>query len=161
MVARSSFVLTTMFSALPNALQLLVGPLLLLLGSEPDRSLLKTSTSPTLQFSLRHEHAISNDSRVLFSDIPPNLLTDPITLRTRRISSHRPSSHDAFMQARTKMWLNQQSQADLWIESEVNAPDVENRATLLQLAQMTNNAYYNTSDKGWYALGPFWGNNVS
>lgn len=59
------------------------------------------------------------------------------------------------------MWLNQQSEADLWIESIVNAPDVENRATLLQLAKMTNNAYYNTSDKGWYTLEPFWGNMVS
>lgn len=161
MLRVAPFSYTTMFSALPNALQLLLVPVLYLLGSKHEDSSLETSNSRSLIFTLRHEHAISNDSRVIFSDIPTNLLADQITLQTKHIRTHKPSSNEAFIRARSSMWLNQQSEADLWIESIVNAPDVENRATLLQLAKMTNNAYYNTSDKGWYTLEPFWGNTVS
>jgi hypothetical protein len=35
-------------------------------------------------------------------------------------------------------------------------PDVESRATLLELAKMTNNAYVEPDDPAWYDLGANW-----
>lgn len=49
-----------------------------------------------------------------------------------------------------------QSDALLWEETDVVGPNVTNRMTLQTLAKMTNNAYYEPSEKGWYDLGPDW-----
>lgn len=43
-----------------------------------------------------------------------------------------------------------------WDEIPVAGPDVEKRETLLQLAKMTYDAYYEPGDKDWYDLGPDW-----
>ncbi len=43
-----------------------------------------------------------------------------------------------------------------WEEDEVVGPDVEKRDTLLELAKMTNNAYLEPGEAGWYDLGGEW-----
>ena len=43
-----------------------------------------------------------------------------------------------------------------WDEDEIVAPDVEKRQTLLALAKMTNNAYLEPGEAGWYELDKRW-----
>ena len=110
---------------------------------------------------VRHEHAIANDTRVLITDVPQALLPERHVLNTRSIQAQRPSSFNAFSRARAASLLDGQTDSDLWIQSTIPAPDVNDRETLLTLAKMTNNAYYEPSDKEWYTLDPYWGNTVS
>ncbi|THH08706.1 hypothetical protein EW145_g2524 [Phellinidium pouzarii] len=113
---------------------------------------------PSLSFSLRHQHAIANDSRVFFADVPPSLTDNQHVLKFRNIQMHRPRSYDAFTAARTNALLNMETDAELWVKSTIPAPNVEDRETLLTLAKMTNNAYFGHSSKDWYPLEPYWGN---
>lgn len=39
-----------------------------------------------------------------------------------------------------------------WEEDEIVGPNVESRETLLELAKMTNNAYLQPNETGWYSL---------
>lgn len=123
--------------------------------------------SKPLSFELRHLHAVTSSAQVYFSDIPPSSpyrthsATNPdnsIILRPRRITRHRPSSPDAFSLSRTRSITKGENDARLgWEEDEVEAPDVESRETLLVLAKMTSNAYYDGPDEnGWYDLGGNW-----
>lgn len=51
------------------------------------------------------------------------------------------------------------SDFSIWDEDEIVGPDVNDRNTLLTLAKMTSNAYFNgPSEKGWYDLGQEWNN---
>ena len=43
-----------------------------------------------------------------------------------------------------------------WKEDEIIGPNVESRETLLELAKMTNNAYLEPDDAGWYSLNETW-----
>jgi hypothetical protein len=43
-----------------------------------------------------------------------------------------------------------------WTADEVDGPDVSRRSALLELAKMTNNAYLNPNETGWYELGAGW-----
>ncbi|TFY64357.1 hypothetical protein EVJ58_g2688 [Rhodofomes roseus] len=102
----------------------------------------------TLSFQLRHYHA--------------NLEADPSTdysLRSRAVKTHRPVSLSALAEARTRSIRFAQSALLDWDEDEVLGPDVESRETLLELAKMTNNAYLEPGEAGWYELGGDW--NVS
>ncbi|KAF5372758.1 hypothetical protein D9615_010102 [Tricholomella constricta] len=122
------------------------------------------SPSPqSLQFELRHLHAISRDAHVVFSDVQPRTLhthadSQPpkYTVRPRRISSFRPPSFEAFTHARIRSMRFSQSERLHWDEEEIMAPDVESRETLLELAKMTNNAYVAPDDPEWYDLGGGW-----
>ena len=46
------------------------------------------------------------------------------------------------------------------VEDYNRSEDIPKGGTLLNLAKMTNNAYYERKDKYWYALGQQWGNDV-
>ena len=114
-----------------------------------------------LQFELRHQHAVTPDAHVIFSDVlrPPRLRagnTTTYSIATRNISTFRPPSFRAHEEARRRSIRHAQS-ADLpWWEEEIVGPDVEKRETLLGLAKMTNNAYVAPEDAAWYELGKGW-----
>lgn len=108
-----------------------------------------------LQFELRHEHALSNTSRIVFSDVPPSaqLALGSSSIRTKRTSVHKPVSQ-ALSGVRFRS-------GDLtWDTTEVDGPDVQDREALLLLAKLANNAYTEPGAKDWYDIGPDW-NNVS
>lgn len=160
-----------MLHSLPNALQVLLAPLLLLthsnLRDDTTQTILTQQTPSPLSFTLRHEHAIANNTHVLLSDVPqsmyhPQLLSGfGLTLQRKNIQTYKPSSFEAFQTSRAEnARLDGVTDADLWVQSHTSAPDVEDRGTLLNLAKMTNNAYYERKDKYWYALGQQWGNDV-
>ncbi|OCH86209.1 alpha/beta-hydrolase [Obba rivulosa] len=106
-----------------------------------------------LKFELRHEHGLSNDSRIVFADIRPSnqFAAQSADVPTTRVKAYRPSSQAAFQSARFGAAL-----APPWDEVEIDGPDVQDRETLLTLAKMTNNAYAEPADKDWYDLGPGW-----
>jgi lipase ATG15 len=122
-----------------------------------------------LTFHLRHLHAVTNSSRILFSDVPQEALQNNIhgiqesyTLMTRMVKTHRPSSFAAHARARMKP-LSHGEEGDVeelsWGEDEIIGPDVTNRNSLLHLAKMTNNAYAYPNDgngRHWYDLGHDW-----
>jgi lipase ATG15 len=158
-----------MISALPSTLRLFVASLLWPGGTEPLAPAQVPLRNPTsLRFHLRHEHGLTNTSRNVIRDIPtmPGFAPDTFDfgqLGVAPVTVHRPSSAAAFQRARygrfAPQHLSTLSPDDLWWEDEeVPAPNVTNRATLLVLAQMANNAYYDdkTNDKGWYDMGTNW-----
>lgn len=111
--------------------------------------------TPPLTFSLRHEHALAEDSRVVFSDVPPSLAPTTYAVSTRRLDLLRPSSPSAFSNARTRSMRHAQTQLIKWDDVDTLGPEVESRETLLQLAKMTFNAYAAGPGKPseWYELG--------
>ena len=114
-----------------------------------------------LQFELRHEHAISPDARVVFSDVPSTASytnESSYSIDTRYITSYRPSSSGAYNDARIRSMRHAQSTHLPWYETEIIGPNVESRKTLLALAKMTNNAYVTPDDSQWYELGEMWPN---
>ncbi|KAH9481324.1 Putative lipase ATG15 [Psilocybe cubensis] len=125
--------------------------------------------STNLQFELRHLHAVSPDARVVFADAPPpalQTLSDPsgstkasYSVRSKRAKTYRPSSFVAHTQARLRSLYFGENEPLDWDDEEILHPDVESRETLLELAKMTNNAYLEPSDAGWYDLDEKW--NVS
>lgn len=152
-----------MLSALPTSLQLLIAPLLLLWFQEAPQEPFDTRLEWTQTFTLRHEHALTNDSRILFTDSHPQQASfslssnhDRHVIKSNGITIHRPKSFAAFDHARTDYMTD----ADLWVQASAPAPRVDDRETLLSLAKMTNNAYYTPDEKGWYSLGSSWGNLV-
>ncbi len=50
----------------------------------------------------------------------------------------------------------EQSAALNWQENEVSGPDVMRRETLLLLAKMTSNTYFEPHNRGWYNLTDEW-----
>lgn len=117
-----------------------------------------------LQFELRHQHAVSSDAHVMFSDIPQppplSVFTNgnetTYTIPTKRISTFRPPSFQAHEAARLRSIRHAQSTDFAWWEDEIIGPDVEQRETLLELAKMTNNAYVTPDDAAWYELDEAW-----
>ncbi|KAJ7745665.1 alpha/beta-hydrolase [Mycena metata] len=148
---------------LPAALTSLLVSLLALFTDSPNVKTVPppppTSTPPALRFELRHLHAVSPSAHVVFADVPQRagiLAENSHTLQTRRITSYKPPSFALHAQARAQSMRFGQSllQQFPWEEEEVNAPDVEDRATLLE--QMSNNAYVDPDDPAWYELGANW-----
>lgn len=120
-------------------------------------------TEPThLQFKLRHEHAVSSDGHIFFSDVSPrwNALTEGnqtiFTIATKTISAFRPPSLRTHEDARRRSLQHAESTDLAWWEDEIIGPDVEHRETLLELAKMTNNAYITADDAEWYELDKQW-----
>lgn len=122
----------------------------------------QTADLATLRFELRHIHAVSPEARVVWADISQsNDLTSssyntPYYARTKSMKSSRPTSYDAFARARSLSRIHRQSAILDWDEEEIIGPDVESRDTLVVLAKMTNDAYLQPSESGWYDLGSEW-----
>ena len=127
------------YNLLPSALQFLVTSLLW-------REEYLQPSGNTLTFELRHEHAVTNGSLLVFSDVPKfRQLAGEDDRLQYSVKTKATQSH-VFTQ-----FLNS------WDEVEVPGPNVTDRETLRALAMMTNNAYYqDTKKKGWYDLGPDW-----
>lgn len=119
-------------------------------------------TSPpasSLTFTLRHIHAVTNTSSVIFSDVPQTYSTlSTHSLSTRPTTVHRPRSQEAFHRARLRSIRDGQSEKLDWDEDDVLGPDVTDRETLRELAKMTNNAYLDVGEAGWYNLTDTWRN---
>ena len=132
-----------LYGLLPSALQFLVASLL----RKEDHS---WQPDNSLTFELRHEHAVTNGSLLVFSDVPKfRQLADEDDHLQYSVKTKATQSH-VFTQ-----FLNS------WDEVEVPGPNVTDRETLHTLAMMTNNAYHqDLGEKGWYDLGPDW-NSVS
>lgn len=121
--------------------------------------------TPRLSFHLRHQHALTNTSRVIFSDIDPSQLlshslstpADPYTYNvdTLHLLTHRPVSYAAFHDARLRSMHRGQNDATLWYPQEVFGPDVTDREALLALAKMSYNAYSASPEAGWYVVDGF------
>ena len=109
-----------------------------------------------LRFQLRHQHAVTNNSRVLFSDVAPLFVAETYNVNTRYINAHRPSSYSAFSHARLQSIMHMQNQFLPWENVRLLGPNVGSRETLLQLAKMTHNSYFDTDHPNWYDLGDAW-----
>ena len=130
----------------------------MLLATQDERLNNIASAPPSLNFVLRHEHAVYNGSRILFSDVPQSFVPQFHTLQTNDISVHRIAA-----QYRNLSRLNHRllpawtQQTQLWDEQEISAPDVTKREVLLELAKMAHNAYYDSpKNKEWYDISPKW-----
>lgn len=109
-----------------------------------------------LKFELRHEHGVSDDSRIVFANIPPSFAPDIYEIQVSNMRAPRPESFRAFSNARTRSMRQMQSEPLKWEDVEVTGPNVKKRETLLQLAKMTYNSYSIPEGKDWYDLGPDW-----
>ncbi|KAF9463423.1 Alpha/Beta hydrolase protein [Collybia nuda] len=114
------------------------------------------NTAAPLRFHLRHEHAVSNDSRIVFSNIVPSFFEESYQISTTKVKAHRPTSFTAFSNARTRSLRQAQTMPLHWADVEVPGPDVQKRENLQLLAKMTYNSYFAPGDKEWYELGPGW-----
>ena len=132
-----------LYNFLPTTLQLFLTSLLWHSPSTPP--------SPTLQFQLRHHHALSNTSRVIFSDTNPELAfaVDAFSIPTKPMTVHRPASQALLRSARFR------GGNVPWEPSEVYGPDVQDRETLLLLAKMASNAYTEPDKSDWYDISPW------
>ncbi len=114
-----------------------------------------------LNFQLRHLHAATSSAHVYLADAPHNLsstssfASSPYSIVTSPLRTTRPSSLEHFQAARHMSKLGQ-SAALNWQENEVSGPDVMRRETLLLLAKMTSNTYFEPHNRGWYNLTDEW-----
>ena len=138
-----------MFNLLPATLRFFIGPLLCLDFSQHSDTLLP---SGPISFQLRHQHAITNDSRVIFSNAAPSFTADSYVVSTSNIQAHRPQSATAFHSARLRSIRHDQSERVLWDRTNILGPNVEDREALLTLAKMTSNAYTTSTESDWYTL---------
>ncbi|KAJ7778596.1 Alpha/Beta hydrolase protein [Mycena maculata] len=140
-----------MFAALPNTIRLVLAAFLWTKGPADNAT---PSPSP-IRFQLRHEHAVLNGSRSVFSDVPSSssFLDDYYTVPTTSLTTHRPPSAAAYADARALSMQRAQSPVLAWDSVRVAGPDISKRETLLQLAKMTSNSYYGEpGHKSWYPL---------
>ncbi|KAI1791605.1 alpha/beta-hydrolase [Ganoderma leucocontextum] len=124
-----------LYNLLPTTLQLFLASVLWQPHSTP--------SPPTLQFQLRHQHALSNTPHVGFT-------TDDLSARVQKTTIHKPTSQALLRSARLH------GGSIPWEPSEVYGPDVQDRETLLLLAKMANNAYTEPDQSDWYDIGPYW-----
>jgi lipase ATG15 len=142
-----------MLTALPATLQGLIS--VFLWG--------RTSNVPyesAITFHLRHEHAITNDTRIIFSNVPQvasysgDETQFNIPMHTTRIP--RPKSFSAFNAARRDRQQGLTPVVD-WDHWEVPTPDVSKRSTLYQLAKMSANSYVpDNTTSHWYDIADGW-----
>jgi hypothetical protein len=113
----------------------------------------------TLNFQLRHLHAVTPSTQVYFADVPPHsslhINTQPLSIPISPVRTVRPQSAAAFAEARALSMRGQSATLD-WEEDEIPGPDVSKRETLLLLAKMTSNAYVEPNTDGWYNLTDEW-----
>lgn len=143
-----------MFYGLPATLQGLISTFLWATApTEP--------STRSITFQLRHQHAILNDSRIIFSDIQPSASFGgdeaQFTIQAANTKIPRPESHDKFMAARWNREPGMTAVVD-WDDWEVPTPDVSRRSNLLQLGKMALNSYApdNRTASEWYDLGEDW-----
>ena len=128
-----------LYGLLPSALRFLVTSLLW-----KEEYLRPPANS--LTFELRHEHAVTNGSLLVFSDVP----------KFRQLAGEDDRLQYTVKTKGTRSHVFTRS-LNSWDDVEVPGPNVTDRETLHTLATMTNNAYYQDLDrKGWYDLGPDW-----
>ncbi|KAH7924667.1 alpha/beta-hydrolase [Leucogyrophana mollusca] len=139
-----------MLNILPLALRFLLGSYLW--QDEPQQSFpLRPPLPLSNTFRLRHQHAVFNFTRIIFSDIAPtSLAAETYRVNSANVQSHRPSSQPGFHSARFRSMRYDQSEKVFWDDVDVAGPDVQDRQTLLTLAKMTNNAYFEPGEIGWY-----------
>lgn len=138
-----------MFTGFPTALRLVLAAFLWPTWRESDIN----ATATSMRFQLRHEHAVAEGSRSVFTNVPPSFLADYYEISTKNIKTHRPPSAAAYSDARLLSMRHAQTPAFTWDPVEVPGPDVTKRQTLLQLATMTHNSYYGEpGHKSWYPL---------
>ena len=119
-------------------------------------------TSPlrnTLDFRLRHFHAVTPSAHVYIADVPlhPSFHPDsqPLSIPIAPVRTVRPPSAAAFSEARAFSRRGQRTTLS-WEEGNITGPDVSKRETLLLLAKMTSNAYIEPDTDGWYNLTDEW-----
>ena len=140
-----------MFLGLPAALQSFISTILWT-SYQPE---------PLVTFQLRHQHAITNNSRIIFSDYAHSDSffgeDTEFTIQAQKSWITRPESHAAFMAARADSRQGIAPTLD-WADWDVVAPDVSKRSTLHQLAAMSFNAYApnNSTPADWYDLSDEW-----
>lgn len=128
-----------MISLLPHTLQALFSYIMWQSHSSP-------AATHSIKFQLRHEHAISDTGRNIFSNVPSSFAPTVHMLSASPQMVHKPSTFAAHSHAR---W---NSYSPLWHEDEILAPNVTDRNTLLTLAKMTSNDYTTPDQKDWYHL---------
>ncbi|KIO18591.1 hypothetical protein M407DRAFT_246439 [Tulasnella calospora MUT 4182] len=115
------------------------------------------NTPQPLTFQLRHLHGVMDDSNIIFHDVPQQFsAASTHSVTTRRTKVPRPKLQADFHRARRRARTEGILETLDWDEDEVVAPDATNRETLLELAKMTNNAYLEPGDDGWYNLTDNW-----
>jgi len=97
---------------------------------------------------------------VVFNDHTGSLSDEVPIVKTRLMKVQRPRSNAEFQAARRLSLHQGQSSLLEWDEVHVLGPDIEDRATLLELAKMTGNAYAIEGGKNWYPIDERW-NSVS
>ncbi len=112
-----------------------------------------------LRFQLRHMHAVSNGSRIVFSDAAKSgFVSETYSVNTRPLIVSKPSSLTAYSSARRRSMMELQNELEplAWVSETTTGPHTEKRETLRQLAMMTSNSYFESKDKEWYDLGDEW-----
>ncbi|KAG8896635.1 putative lipase atg15, partial [Tulasnella sp. 403] len=112
-----------------------------------------------LTFRLRHIHGVSNETNVIFHDVPETYAVSVMhSVNTRPVKVHRPRSQEDFHRTRLR-WRREGLLDSLgWDEDVIPGPNVDDREALLELAKMTNNAYVQPGDAEWYNLTDKWNN---
>lgn len=120
------------------------------------------SPNNVLNFHLRHFHVATSSAQLYFADAPHDYISSassltpaPLSIVTSPLRTTRPSSLDNFQAARRLSMRGQSALLD-WQEDEVPGPDVTRRETLLLLAKMTSNTYFEPHTRGWYNLTDEW-----
>jgi hypothetical protein len=140
---------STMFFILPTTLRLLLATLIW-------NKDLPGLDATQLTFQLRHQLAVSNGSRLALSNAAPSFSAQTYSVHTRPLEVYRPSSYSAFSRARLRSLRYKQSEQFLWEGVEMQGPLVSSRQSLLALAKMTFNSYYEAGHQQWYDLGAGW-----
>jgi len=117
-------------------------------------------TRETLNFRLRHFHAVTPSAEVYFADVPSHSSlhaeAPPFSIPISSVRTVRPRSAAAFAQARALSMRGQSATLD-WDDDEIPGPNVSKRETLHLLAKMTSNAYVEPNTDWWYNLTDEWG----
>jgi len=112
----------------------------------------------SLTFQLRHLHTISDDNRILFTNVNPgsqqsSFSNGGFTVKTTSVKAHRPRKLSLLTQDPEGFSQDGAS----WIEEDIVGPNITDRETLRLLAKMTSNSYLETTDDPlWYDLGGNW-----
>ena len=116
---------------------------------------------PAITFQLRHRHAVTNTSRIIFSDISreSSFIGDGIetqfSIPTSVKKIPRPESFAAFNKARRNPQRGLTPALD-WRHWDVTSPDTSKRTTLLQLSKMSLDAYSVDNTTMWYDVSDSW-----
>jgi IS30 family transposase len=94
----------------------------------------------SLQFELRHLHAVTSDGHVYFADPSDTLRTqsnEKLAPQTRMVRRHKLPSGEAVKDTQRRSIVDKQSSTLGWNKDKVVVPNVKKHNTLLTLANMT------------------------